>query len=193
MKKKPSRDPITGFEREQRAARRAGQGSSCSHCGENRPLALIPRTNPRMCANCQREQFGRLPFDDHHPAGEVNDSTTIPIPVNDHRALLSPQQYEWSPKTWVNPEGSPIRAGAARVRGYCETSDCLVNSLLIPNAEMLEALDEYLEKRLGPKWWVGTEMERFAPKRKRKCAGGVRVCALSRAAKGKGAESEKTK
>jgi hypothetical protein len=131
-------------------------------------LALIPGTRPKTCANCQREQLGRLPFDDHHPAGEANDSTTIPTPVNDHRARLSPQQYEWPPKTWVNPDGSPVRAGAARVRGYCETNDYLVCSLLIPNAEMLETLDEFLENHLGPKWWVGTEMERFAPKSKRK-------------------------
>ena len=106
-----------------------------------------------------------------HPAGEANDSTTIPTPVNDHRARLSPQQYEWPSKTWVNPDSSPVRAGAARVRGYCETNDYLVCALLIPNAEMLETLDEHLEKRLGPKWWVGTEMERFAPKRKPKRAG----------------------
>jgi hypothetical protein len=37
---------------------------------------------------------------------------------------------------------------------------------LIPQAEMLEALDPFLAKRLGPEWWIGTEMERFAPKRK---------------------------
>jgi hypothetical protein len=37
---------------------------------------------------------------------------------------------------------------------------------LIPKAEMLEALDAFLKKRLGPEWWVGTEMERFAPRRK---------------------------
>ena len=171
MKGKRPRDPIAAFERDARASRRAGVGSCCNHCGENRPLALIPGTNPRICANCQREQLGRLPFDEHHPAGEANDSTTIPTPVNDHRARLSPQQYEWPPKTWVNPDGSPVRAGAARVRGYCETNDYLVCALLIPNAEMLETLDEHLEKRLGPKWWVGTEMERFVPKRKPKRAG----------------------
>jgi hypothetical protein len=111
------------------------------------------------------------PLDDHHPAGNANDSTVIPTPVNDHRAKLSPQQYEWPPKTLVNPDGSPIRIGAARLRGYCETNDYLVCSLLIPNTEMSEALDEYLERRLGPKWWVGTEMERFAANRKRKRAG----------------------
>jgi hypothetical protein len=52
------------------------------------------------------------------------------------------------------------------MRGYCETDSYLVSSLLIPKAEMLEALDPFLTKRLGPEWWVGTEMERFAPKRK---------------------------
>jgi hypothetical protein len=173
VKKKPPRDPIAAFDREARATRRVGIGSCCVECGENRPLALISGASPKICANCQREKFGRSPFDDHHPAGEANDSTTIRTPVNDHRATLSPQQYEWPPKTWGNPDGSPIRASAARVRGYCETNDYLVCSLLIPNAEMLEALDEYLEKRLGPKWWVGTDMERFAPKRKPKRAGAI--------------------
>jgi len=183
MKKKPSRDPIAAFAREARASSRVGVGSRCVECGEDRPLALIRGTNPRICANCQREQLGRLPFDDHHPAGEANDSTTIPTPVNDHRARLSPQQYAWPSKTWVNPDSSPIRAGAARVRGYCETNDYLVCALLIPNAEMLETLDEHLEKRLGPTWWVGTEMERYEPKRKRKRAGGVKSAAVIRNAK----------
>src|SRR5262249_41437668 len=113
-------------------------------CGENRSLALVRGSSPKICARCQREQLGRSPFDEHHPAGAPNDSTTIPIPVNDHRAGLSPKQYDWPPKTWANPSGSPITAGAARVRGYCETNDHLVSSLLIPNAEMLEALDAFL-------------------------------------------------
>jgi hypothetical protein len=168
--KKASRDPIAAFEREARASRCTGPGSRCK-CGEKRPLALIPRSNPRICANCQRERLGRSQLDEHHPAGKPNDPTTIPIPVNDHRAGLSPKQYDWPPKTWANPSGSPIRAGAARVRGYCETNDYLVSSLLIPNAEMLETLDEFLEKRLGPKWWVGTEIEHFAPKHRPKRAG----------------------
>jgi hypothetical protein len=168
--KKTSRDPIASFEREVRAARRAGVSNRCTICGENRPLALIPGSSPKLCAQCKREQLGRTPLDDHHPAGNTNDSTVIPTPVNDHRARLSPQQYEWPPKTWLNPDGSPIRAAAARVRGYCETNDYLVCSLLIPNVEMLEILDEFLQKRLGPRWWVGTEVDRFAPKRKPKRA-----------------------
>lgn len=171
MKKKQSRDPIAAFEREVRAARRVGEGSRCSTCPENRPLALIPGTSPLVCVNCARVALGKAIFDDHHPAGVANDPATVPIPVNDHRAILSPKQYEWPPETWSNPSGSPMRVGAARVRGYCETNDYLVCSLLIPNAEMLEALDEYLEKRLGPRWWVGTEMERFVRSVKPKPAG----------------------
>jgi hypothetical protein len=106
--------------------------------------------------------------DNHHPAGETNDPTTTAIPVNDHRAILSPQQYEWPHETWENPSASPLLAGAACMRGYCETDSYLAASLLIPKAEMLEALEAFLEKRFGPKWWVETEMERFAPKRKSK-------------------------
>jgi hypothetical protein len=168
MKRKLPGDPIAAFEREARAARRVGEGNRCYRCGEDRPLALIPRSNPKICTNCQREELGKSPLDDHHPASEANDPTTTPIPTNDHRADLSPKQYEWPEETWKNRKGSPLRASAACVRGYCETNDYLVASLLIPRAEMLEVLDGFLEKLLGPNWWVGTEMERFAPKRKPK-------------------------
>jgi hypothetical protein len=164
MKNKLPRDPIAKFERDDRAARRVGQGSRCK-CGEQRPLALIPGSKPMTCSACFRKKKGHSARDNHHPAGEANDATTIPIPVNDHRAVLSPKQYEWPPETWENPEGSPLRAGAASMRGYSETDSYLVASLLIPRAEMLEALDAFLKKRLGPKWWIGTEMEPFAPKR----------------------------
>jgi hypothetical protein len=52
------------------------------------------------------------------------------------------------------------------VRGYCETNNYLVAELLLPKAEMLEALDAFVKKKFGPEWWVGTEMERFAPRHK---------------------------
>jgi len=167
VKKKPPRDPIATFERESRAARRVGQGSRCK-CGEQRSLALIPGSKPTICAACKREKLGHSLLDSHHPAGEANDPTTIPIPVNDHRAILSPEQYEWPLETWDNPSGSPLLSGAACVRGYCETNNYLVAELLLPKAEILEALDAFLTKKFGPEWWVGTEMERFAPKRKPK-------------------------
>lgn len=167
MKKNSPSDPIANFEREARAARRVGQDSKCK-CGEDRPLALIPRSNPVICAACQREKNGKTVFDNHHPAGRANSPVTTPIHTNDHRTFLSPKQYKWPRETWENREGSPLRAGASCMRGYCETDTYLVASLLIPEAEMLEALDTFLEERLGPKWWVGTEMERFVPKHKPK-------------------------
>jgi hypothetical protein len=40
-----------------------------------------------------------------------------------------------------------------------------MNELLIWIVEFLEAVDEFLGERLGPNWWVGTKLERFAPKR----------------------------
>jgi hypothetical protein len=173
MKKQSHRDPIASFERESRAARRVGHGNKCHLCEEQRPLALAPGIQPAICASCRRGKNGHSKFDDHHPAGKANDPTTLPIPVNDHRAVLSPHQYEWPPETWENPSGSPVLAGAACMRGYCETESYLLASLLLPKAEMLEALDKFLLARLGSDWWVGTEMERFAPKCKRKGARGV--------------------
>jgi hypothetical protein len=181
MKRKPPRDPIAAYERENRAAQRIGQTSRCSKCGENRPLALIPGTNPRICANCQRIKLGKSIFDNHHPAGKANSPVTVPVPTNDHRADLNPRQYEWPEETWQNPSGSPLRAHAAFVRGYCETNEYFVATLLIPIAEMLEALDAFLRKRLGPKWCVGTEMERFAPKHKsRPVASNAKVSGASK-------------
>ena len=165
MKKKPPRDPISTFVRESKACRRVGQDNQCK-CGERRPLALIPGSKPTICALCQRKALGHSLLDNHHPAGKANDPTTIPVRTNDHRAILSPAQYEWPPETRENPSGSPILAAAACMRGYCETDSYLVASLLIPKAEMLEELEAFLTKGLGPKWWAGTEMERFVPKRK---------------------------
>jgi len=131
-------------------------------------LALIPGSKPTICASCQRVKLGRSTLDNHHPAGEANDPTTIPIPVNDHRAILSAQQYEWPPETWKNTSGSPLLASAACVRGYCETDTYLAASLLLPKAEMLEALEVFLVEQFGSEWWIGTDMERFVPKRKPK-------------------------
>jgi len=36
--------------------------------------------------------------------------------------------------------------------------------------DMLEKMDQLLLKKLGPKWWANTELERFAPKKKKPSA-----------------------
>jgi hypothetical protein len=165
MKNKNKRDPIAAFQRESTSARRIGQGKKCK-CGQDRPQALVSGSDPVACFSCAREASGQSPFDRHHPAGKANHPATIPVWVNDHRAILSDAQYDWPEETWRNPSGSPLLAGAASIRGYFETSEYLMDELLPRNATMLEKLDRVLTKLLGPNWWRGTEIEEFAPKRK---------------------------
>src|SRR5712664_2825367 len=102
MKKKNQRDPIAAFQRQSSAARRIGQGKKCK-CGEHRPLALVSGSDPVTSASCEREKLGRSLFDEHHPAGQANHPATIPVWVNDHRARLSEDQYDWPGETWRNP------------------------------------------------------------------------------------------
>lgn len=165
MTKKKKRDPIAAFQRESTSSRRIGQGKKCK-CGEDRPQALVSGSDPVTCFSCAREASGQSPFDEHHPAGSANNPATVPIWVNNHRATLSDAQYDWPDETLRNPFGSPILAGAASIRGYCDTSEYLSGELLIRNARMLEKLDGVLTQLLGPNWWRGTALDEFAPKRK---------------------------
>ena len=98
-------------------------------------------------------------------AGKANSPITIPIRVNDHRAVLSPCQADWPKDTLENRSGSPLRAAAACVRGCIDTILYLIEQGLLWIAEMLEVLDVYLTKKLGSKYWENTELERFTPKR----------------------------
>lgn len=165
MKKKIERDPISDFRRRAEAARRIG-GRHCA-CGESRPEALIAGSSPTTCAACSRKKRGLSTVDGHHPAGRANSPVRISIPVNDHRAVLSPAQYDWPTETWENRDASPVLAGAGCVRGYLDTNTYLTDGLLVWVAKLLETLDEVLRDRLGPRWWVGTDLEQFAPKRKK--------------------------
>lgn len=160
----PLRDPGAAHVRKAKAARRAGMGAQCA-CGESRPEALIANTNPTICAACDREKKGKITVDNHHPFGKANNPTTIEVPVNDHRAELSPAQHDWPKETLENPEGSPLLSAAAGVRGFIDTLFYLIKKGLSWIAEALEWLHAFLRAKLGPKWWVGTPLEQFAPKR----------------------------
>lgn len=151
-------DPIRNYQRTSIAAgRKAGQ--SCK-CGEARPQALIT-----ICAECLRKLTGKSVFDAHHPAGKANHPSTIKVPANEHRAILSDAQYDWPKDTWENRDGSPLLAGAACIRGYYDTNTYLTDALLLWVARLLEALDKCLRERLGPDWWIGTPLEPFARRR----------------------------
>ena len=159
-RKLPRRDPIGAYQRKSTAARRVGVEAQCA-CGEKRPEALIPHSNPTICAECKRKSRGQTTLDKHHVAGQANSPVTIPVPANDHRARLSVDQYDWSKKTLENPDGSPLLARAARIRGYTDTVVYLNEKLLLPDADMLELLDAFLTEKFGPQWWRNTELEQF--------------------------------
>jgi hypothetical protein len=162
-RKLPIRDPIAAHQRKAIAARRFGQDAQCA-CGESRPEALILNSSPIKCYECDRKKHGKATVDWHHVAGKSNSPITIPVPVNDHRARLSADQYDWPRKTLENPKRSPVLAIAAATRGFIDTNAYLMEKLLYETAEMLEALDFFLEERLGPNWWIGTPMEKYVPK-----------------------------
>lgn len=164
-RKLPRRDVTRTYRRKAVAARRAGRDAACA-CGENRPEALVHRMTPPTCAECKRLKAGQTTRDDHHPFGRANSSIAISVPVNDHRARLSVDQMDWPKSTLRNPQGSPLLSGAARIRGFIDVVLYLIEEGLLWIADMLELLDEFQVKKLGPKWWLNTELEHFAPKRK---------------------------
>ena len=176
MRRIPKRDPSAVFIREAIAQRR-NAGKKCV-CGEIRPQALA-RGKSKSCAKCKRKKRGHKTTDNHHVAGEANDPTTIPVPVNDHLARLNADQMDWPKETRENRDGSPLVAAAGCIRGFADTSVYLIEQiicllerlvylierLVLRHAEMLEVLDAYLVRTSGRKWWLKTELKRFAPKR----------------------------
>ena len=160
--KLPQCDPIKAAQRKATAERRVGVGKQCA-CGEARPEALISGSNPIMCAACDRKRQGKTSLDNHHVAGKSNSSVTITVPVNDHRAILSVVQKDWSKETLENPDASPFLAAAASIRGLAETVTYLVSKLLWV-AEMLEMANSLFSQRLGSKWWQKTALKQFEPK-----------------------------
>src|SRR5579864_4968321 len=162
----PTRDSVGAHRRKAVAARRVGVAARC-RCGESRPEALIQGTDPIRCAACDRIATGRATVDNHHSSGRANSTMTIPIPVNDHRARLSVAQADWPKSTLRNVNSSPLLAGAACIRGFVDMLTYLIDALL-PVAELLEKMDVFQVKKLGPRWWLRTEIEQFAPKKKKK-------------------------
>lgn len=164
------RDPIARGARKAAAARRAA-GRACTSChhlrpgrpAEDRPEALVTDREPIICYECMMIKAGRPPFEPDHTAGRHNSDLTLLVPANDHRAILSQNQYDWPKETLRNPEASPLLAAAAALRGFSNIVTYLLDKLIIAAALLLEALDIYLFEELGPKWWLGTTIERWKP------------------------------
>ena len=163
MRKLAKRDPSAAYVRHAIAARKVGD-RKCG-CGEARPKAVNPKSNPLVCYDCRRRKEGKIRFDNHHVAGKSNSPATLQIPVNDHCAQLNEDQHDWPKETLENPDGCPLLARAGCVRGYIDTDIYLIEKFLLPRAEMDEELSKFLVEKLGRKWWRKTELAKFAPKR----------------------------
>ena len=161
MRRIPKRDPSAALIRDAIAQRRIGD-KKCE-CGETRPRAFASRRS-KLCIECDRKLRGHKTTDNHHVAGQANDPLTIPVPVNDHRARLSVDQMDWRKQTRENRDRSPLLASAARRRGYADMAIYQIERDVLRDAEMLEALDAYLVRTLGRKWWLNTELKQYAPK-----------------------------
>jgi hypothetical protein len=158
------KDPLKVAARRTRARRLIGKNARCA-CGEHRPEALIRGTKPMRCAACQRRLQGQATTDEHHVAGENNHPLTETVPVNEHRAILTVMQMDWSRTMRENPSGCPIMAGAAMLRGAVDTIIHLIEQGVDWVIALMETLSAYLRERWGDGWWRNTPLAAYAPKR----------------------------
>jgi hypothetical protein len=152
------RDPIKEYVRNAKARRRVGSGM-CS-CGEDRQFALISGRTPPTCYACDRIARGREHFEGHHVFGRRNGGPVIAVPINDHRAELSVAQYRWPRRTLENPCGSPLLAAAGMRRGTREMIAYLRGQDV--SDQIMEQLDAWLRAKMGPEWWIGSPLEKYA-------------------------------
>ena len=161
-------DAIRRFQREEITARRAGRNRCCESCGEMRLEALVRGSKPTTCVECRRTLKGQTIMDKHHVAGRANSSVTVPIPVNDHRAVLSVAQFDWPRKTLTNSAGVPACWRAAgSIRGSIDLVYYLIETSLRWIAEMLEILSVFAREKLGSQWWINTPLAHFSLERKK--------------------------
>ena len=157
------KDPLRAATRRARARRLVGNNARCA-CGEDRPEALVRGKKPIRCAACQRKCEGRTTTDEHHVASQNNHPLTVPVPVNEHRAVLSVMQMDWNRTMRENPNGCPIMAGAAMLRGAADTIIYLIEKGIDWVITLMEAVSAFLRQRWGDGWWLKTPIEEFAPK-----------------------------
>jgi hypothetical protein len=118
--KAKQRDPESAYARNAISKRRSGVGARCK-CGETRAQALIREKTCVICHECKRKEQAISTRDSHHFAMKANSPITVSVPVNDHRAELNVAQHDWPKQTRENPDGSPLIAAAACIRGFMDT------------------------------------------------------------------------
>ena len=158
------RDPIAAWLRKTRAQRRVGRTAACA-CGESRPYALITGCEPPCCFRCERLAQGRSPYELNHVFGKHNSPLTIRYPINDHRAVFSVKQLDWTDETLENPTGDVLLAGIARFHGLNDnTAHMLADCLAF--APKLKHVQELLVTIYGPDWLPALEADAKRASRK---------------------------
>jgi hypothetical protein len=136
-------DPVTTYVRDAIRKRRLG-GDKCSICEERRLEALVRRKRRVICAACDRIARGQSPFDWHHIAGRANCPARIRIPVNDHRAWLSPSQRNWPKQVLENPRRSPFVAVTAVLFGFIDICTYLIVTVVVCFEKLIGTFGEDL-------------------------------------------------
>ena len=162
------RKTIGGWLRATRAQRRVGHAAACA-CGEARPFALISGRSPPICYRCERLAHGRSPCEHNHVFGQHNSGLTIRYPVNDHRAVFSVKQLDWTPETLENPNGDVLLAGIARFHGLNDNTaqmlaDCIA---FAPQLNMSKNCSSRSTGRTGFRRWRRPRSEPRANRRRR--------------------------
>jgi hypothetical protein len=156
-----SNDPIKAGVRQAKRDRNVGAGAACVDCCDDRAEMLVRRSRPKRCLKCYAVKKGKKPTESHHIAGEANSPIQVEIPITDHRKL-SDAQYEWPPKTAQNPDGSPLLALSASLRGVADFIGELVTALIVYLAETAEKIDAWLCEKHGL-WWKDGPFDGWQP------------------------------
>jgi hypothetical protein len=117
---------------------RVPSGGSCSICNRSDTIALLPRTKPLRCADCDTKRRGRKWTEDHHPSGEANNpDETFPVRLSTHR-FFTDRQEDWPTETLTNPAGCPIIREASMLRAFLDNLAFFEERVLFPRARELE-------------------------------------------------------
>lgn len=140
---------------------RLGQYAHCQLCHEEDPRCLRQielgargeeRIAGTLCAGCHVQLQGKPPTEQHHPSARSNDTFTVSVPANEH-AILTDWQHDWPVATLRNPDGSPLLAAAAALRGWLDLLRLIVERTVGWIPGFLEWLDGVLRSQVADRWW----------------------------------------
>jgi hypothetical protein len=136
--------------REQRLRALGTRSPRCSvaGCAETDPFALTGVAPTILCREHLADALGHDWTEEHHPPGQHNDPSTVPVPANDH-GMLSELQALWPRDTLRNPDASPLVRAAAWLRAWLDMLRLIIDRAVGRIPAALEDLDTLLTKFIG--------------------------------------------